>query len=438
MSNALAIAAVTETLRRILIKELSGFPSVTINVKPPDRAFGGGIAASDQINLFLYQITPNAAWRNLDIPNQVRSGETSQQPLALNLHYLISTSSAADDEGQSHKWLGKAMSVLHDHAVLSREEIKAALVDNDLHEQVERVRITPLSLSIEDLSKMWTTFTTPYRVSAAYEVSVVLIESTRPTRSPLPVLGRNITVQANLLPPFPTLTQLDLPNPQNAVRFGDGSPNSGETIILRGHHLDPKPGETVEILMQHPRRRELQDPRQQEPFQLPVNAAESSATQITLCLPDNPDPASLANEPLKDSSQWLVGVYTVAVAFSGTRLLPDGSSVPETRTTNELPLAIAPRIMNAPNYNVATRTLVLTCTPRILPEQRTVLLLGDYQLVSQHNSPTNALEFILPATVPAGDYFVRLRVDGIDSLLILRRGTPPKLEFDPVQKVTVS
>lgn len=431
MSNSLAIAAVTDTLQRLLSRELLvDFPSLVISTKPPDKAFGGGNAAGNQINLFLYQIAPNAAWRNRDIPNQVRPGETSQQPLALNLHYLISASSAADNEVDSHKWLGQAIRILHDNAVLDRENIEAALVGNDLYEQVERVRMTPLSLSVEDLSKLWTTFTTPLRISVAYEASVVLIESKRSGRSPLPVLDRTLTVQANLLPPFPTLTQIDILSPQNAARLGDGSLNSGEIITLRGHHLDRKPGAALGVLLQHPRRQAL--------FRLPVNLVESTATQMPLRLPDNPDADMLANKPLQDPNQWLVGVYTVAVEFSGTRLLPDGSSIFETYTTNALPLAIAPRITSAPIYNAATRRLSLTCTPRILPEQRAVLLLGDAQLISDHTSPTNTLDFTLPRTIPAGDYYVRLRVDGIDSLLVVRRGTSPRLEFDPDQRVTVS
>lgn len=428
MSNSLAIAAVTATLQRLLIRGIPDLPDENVTAKPPDRAFGTGIAR-DQINLFLYQITPNAAWRNRDLPNQVKPGETSQQPLALNLHYLLSTNGAGDDDIESHQWLGKAMSVLHDHAVLEREEIRSALAGNDLYEQMERVRITPLSLSIEDLSKLWTTFTTPYRVSAAYEVAVVLLESTHPIRSPLPVLERSFTVQPNLLPPFPTLTEIETPNPQAAARCGNGSANSGDRITLKGYHLDPEVGETPEIRLQHPLR--------SEPL-LISTIAEFSATRITFRLPDNPDPPVLASDPLQDPNQWLVGVYRVTVAVSRIRQLLDGSTIRETRTTNELFLAIAPRLINPPRYVAPTRQVILTSTPRILPNQRSVLLIGDYQITSDaHETPTNTLEFSLPAAVPAGDYFVRLRVDGIDSLLVLRRGTSTRLEFDPEQRVTV-
>jgi Pvc16 N-terminal domain len=433
MSNSLAIATVTTTLQRLLIQGIIDLPGVSVTVKPPDKAFGGGAAAIDQINIFLYQTTPNAAWRNRDIPNQVRPGETSQQPLALSLHYLITASGAGDDDIKSHQWLGKAMSIFHDHWILSRQEIAntiAALGDSKLQEQLERVRITPLSLSIEDLSKLWTTFTTPYRLSAAYEVSVVLIESTRPARSPLPVLDRSISVQPNFLPPFPTLTQIDIPNAQDVARSGDGSLNSGDVITLQGYQLQPEAGETPEINLLHPRRL--------EPLQPSILEDSSSATQIVFRLPDNPDPTPVASDPLTDPNQWLVGVYRITVAISRIRQLPDGSSNRETRLTNELSLAIAPRITSPPIYTAANRNLRITCSPRILPSQRTVLLLGDHQLISTHSTATNTLDFILPSTVLAGDYFVRLRVDGIDSLLVVRQGTPAKLAFDPGQKVTVS
>jgi hypothetical protein len=428
MSNSLAIAAVTATLRGLLIREIRDLPNQNVTTRPPDRAFGGGSAASDQLNVFLYQIIPNAAWRNRDIPNQTRPGETKQQPLALNLHYLISATGAGDDEIRSHRWLAQAMSIFHDYTILSPQEIREALTDNDLHEQVERVRISPLALSVEDLSKLWTTFTTPYRISTAYEVSVVLIESRRPARAPLPVLERNIAVQTNLLPPFPTLTQIDVPNPQSTVRCGDGSLNSGDAFTVKGHHLEPEAGEIPEVHFQHPRRR--------EPLSVPVE--RFSATDISLRLPDNPDPNSLTPDPLEDPNQWLVGVYRVTVDIKQTRHLPDGSSICETRTTNELPLGISPRITN-PNYVAETRRLSLTCTPRILSGQPTFLLIGDHQIASEtRQNPTNTLDFTLPSTIPSGDYFVRIRVDGIDSLLITSQGTSSKLEFDPGQKVRVS
>jgi hypothetical protein len=76
----------------------------------------------------------------------------------------------------------------------------------------------------------------------------------------------------------------------------------------------------------------------------------------------------------------------------------------------------------------------------VLPEQRVALLLGGDEVpAEQHPAQTGNLTFIAkddPASkFVAGDYFVRLRVDGVDSLLIDRSVHPPK--FKSSQKVSI-
>ena len=182
MSDSLAIAAVTATLRNLLENGIKDtIPDITVSTRPPDKVAQN--SDGNQLNIFLYQTRPNAAWRNMDMPRQIKPGETGFPPLALNLHYLMSAY-GKDNDIDAHKILGLAALILHDHAELTREEIRNALEDNDLHEQCERVRITPDDLSLDDLSKIWNTFQTQYRISAPYKVSVVLIESDRPRKTP--------------------------------------------------------------------------------------------------------------------------------------------------------------------------------------------------------------------------------------------------------------
>ena len=70
------------------------------------------------------------------------------------------------------------------------------------------------------------------------------------------------------------------------------------------------------------------------------------------------------------------------------------------------------------------------------PEQRATLLLGSQEVIADpHAAQTNTLAFQAAGIAP-GDYFVRLRVDGVDSLLVDKTVTPPV--FDPAQKVTVT
>src|SRR6266700_8027750 len=96
MSNELAIGAVNATLHNLLlnVSQNTGLSGASITTKPPDKARDEAI---NQINLFLYQVLPNAAWRNMDIPQRVKSGETSMPPLALNLYYMVTAYGDGDN-----------------------------------------------------------------------------------------------------------------------------------------------------------------------------------------------------------------------------------------------------------------------------------------------------------------------------------------------------
>ena len=161
-----------------------------VTTQPPDLARKSITKA--QLNLFLYQIAFNPAWRNMDVPRQTRPGETAPPALPLNMHFLITAygRGESDNDSLSHRVLASAMSVLNDHAVLGRDEIRNALANNDLADQLERVRIAPQAFSTDELFKLWTAFQTNYRISTAYEVSVVLIDSRSSARAALPVLKR--------------------------------------------------------------------------------------------------------------------------------------------------------------------------------------------------------------------------------------------------------
>jgi hypothetical protein len=413
MSNALAIAAVTATLRQLLDQTInSAIPGTTITTKPLDKARDN--VTGNQLNLLLYQTLPNAAWRNQDLPRQVKPGEIAPPPLPLDLFYLLTAYGQNDDDLLAHQVLGRAMSVLHDHPLLGADEIQNALPNNDLHLQPERVRITVQPLSLEELSKLWAAFQTQYRISAAYQVALVLIESTRPARAALPVLTRGpgdagVTAQADLTPPFPTLVSLALPNQQPAARLGD-------TLSVAGHHLT---GDNLRLRFAHP--------RLAAPLIVPPPALISrSATQVTFRLPDTgDDPAVPAN--------WPAGFYTLAAEIE--------TAGQPTRTTNDLPFPVAPRLtgalpLAAVRDGQGDAAVTVTTSPEVRPDQRAALLVGDREVPAEpHPAPTGSLDFVVRAAQP-GTFFVRLRIDGVDSLLVDRSVTPPV--FDPSQRLTIT
>jgi len=210
MSNALAIAAVTAVLRDLLDNGLKKHKiidvvgsEVAVSASAPDRIATNG-SEPTQLNLFLYQVSPNPGWSNVGYPSRdARGDRVSNPPLALNLHYLLTAYGAKDLHPEI--LLGQAMQLLHETPVLTRAAIRkalnptpppsdfpTALATSDLAEQVEQMKITLQNMSTEDVSKLWAAIQAHYRPTAAYLVTVVLIESTKPAKSSLPVLGRNI------------------------------------------------------------------------------------------------------------------------------------------------------------------------------------------------------------------------------------------------------
>jgi hypothetical protein len=214
MSNYLAIATVTAALQHVLqgpVNNAVGGAKVGFN-RPDGTGAGNG---DPLVNVYLYQVTPNAAYRNVDLPTRRSDGTLVQKPLAaLDLHYLF-TFHGDDTQLVPQRMLGAVASALQAQPLLSSQSIEAAiespqfiniLTGSDLASQVERVRFTPTALSLEEFSKLWSVFfQVEYCLSAAYQASVVLIESDDTPQQALPVQARKLYVT-----PFrqPTVTQV--------------------------------------------------------------------------------------------------------------------------------------------------------------------------------------------------------------------------------------
>ena len=426
MSTALAIAGVTAVLRDrlndgMVNHNITGVlgSTVTVSVLPPDRVVLDGGTESSQLNLFLYQVTPNTGWRNASLPSRDDTGtqRLSNPPLELDLHYMSSAYSGGDPHAEI--LLGYAMQLLHEFPALTREMIRTALnpspdvgddlppalralADCGLADQMESLRITPQYLCLEDMSRLWTATQSHYRPTVAYQVSVVLIEATRPTRAALPVLTRGavdpvsgrergVVVTPELVPPLPTLEAVLPPDRQPVVRLGDA-------VVLEGHHLD---GTERTITLRNERHG--------------VDAA------IAASGPDAADRMGLVI-PVASASAFPVGVYDVTA-----RMVRPGESV--ARSTNRLACIVAPNITTLPQHLVRDGNgdvqCTITFTPQLRPGQRVALLLGDREILPEpFAAPTASLPFIA-RDMPPGAPLARLRIDGIESPVANRAATPP-------------
>lgn len=182
MSNALAVATVTEALRQLIAQSLA--PDIPFAVDVAARKPPTDPPLDPTITVFLYQVTPNAALRNLDAPTRAADGTLLTQPgAALDLHYLISFY-GEEAELVPQRLLGCVVRTLHETPVLPQELIATAaqqpyLSGSDLAAAQQRVRFTPTALDIDDTSKLWGMLyqnQTPYALSLVYQGIAVVVD----------------------------------------------------------------------------------------------------------------------------------------------------------------------------------------------------------------------------------------------------------------------
>jgi hypothetical protein len=470
MSSALAIAGVSAVLRDLLNDGLINHAAtdslgatIDVSVGPPDRVIPANSSEEKtQLNLFMYQVTPNTGWRNEGLPS--RDGAGSQRltnaPLAINLHYLISAHASEDFHGEI--LLGYAMQFLHETPVLSRKAIQKALSplptsivggatlkpamkaleNSGLENQIEQIKITPEYLNTEEMSKLWTATQSHLRPAAAYMASVVLIQAKEPVRKSLPVLMRGSADQgvSIQLGGSPTLQSVSMILSDDAGRKPEPpswpSAQWGLRLTFHGEQLG---GEKVSLRFEHPA--------------MPVKEAvipqsDRNSTAISFNLP-----------PVADAT-WAAGMYSV------TAVLENNGTI---RRSNTQPLLFASRITSFPGGSSVARTpapdhiatLQVQCSPalpidsnkvgnvwKLTLKQKVSLLLAGIEvdaepLADSSVAPPTAIDtitFVLKKAPALTNEIARLRVDGVDSFAF-KRTVPPApagLVIDTSLMVTIT
>ncbi len=409
MSNSLAIAALTATLQNLIYQALrDDLGSGKVTTLPLDKAREN--ADQNQINIFLYHTLPNLVWRHRHPVGQVRRGESQKSPLGLDLFYLISVYGEKENGVKSHQLLGKVMSLFHDLTKITPEMIETAtneeLRESNLHQQLEQINITPLALSFEEMSQIWQGFQVPSRPCIAYRVSVILLDSIVPLTVPMPVLalgnGQSMVRQREF---FPSLQALELPNRQPSLQLGD-------TLTLRGNNVAQA---GIRIRFNHSKFNRINELD-------PLEAKNPRMLPVKLPAPDQ-----------ETALNWQIGLYTLSL------IMPQGER--GERQSNGLPFNLAPRIvaLNPKETKAGNISLRLDCTPPLHPRQKAILLWGDLAFPTRKRStPDRPAITTLSCQIksaPPGEYVVRLRVDGVDSLPVDFSTFP--WQFDPNQKVIV-
>lgn len=442
MTNMLAIAAVTQLLKDLLNETLiNGDVSqvlgadFSVTALPPDRIIAQNGEQATRLNVFLYRVSHNAALRNADLPSRDGQGRITRRPrLALDLHYLLTA--ASDQELHSEILLGYAMQLFHETAILGRERIRTALelavIDeilppqfdtlraSEIADQIELLKITPRTLSMDDMSKLWTAFQASYRTTVAYDVSLVLIERDLPLRPSLPVLSRGglrdpasgrdpgVLLRPDLLGTVPTIT---------AALPGDGHPvmRLGGTVRIDGMALDGAgPGAEIAVRFAEPGTGVVLELAPRAPV---------APTRLVIDLPGT-EALAATNPALGtaiDPASWRIGPYAVTVRIRQA----DGRE----QVSNGLPLALAPAGTPSAAAAALDVAISMTCAPPIRPGQAVALLAGQQmRVLASPEVATGSVSADFAGLVSGAAVPVRLRVDGIDSPVIDLAATPPAFQ----------
>lgn len=402
MSNSLAIATVSAALVA-MVDEVAqaALPGVSVDVETqrPDRISTDDGKAG--VAVFLYEVSPNPAWRNEDLATRRADGNLLRKPqVALDLFYLLSF--YGDEKTQQpERLLGAVVSSLHSRPLLTSRRIRDVVASHNhlagstLDRQIERVRFVPLGLNLEELSKLWSVFfQTAYRLSVAYQASVVLIEAEDTPAASLPVAQRLLYVDTLAIPSLAAAHAAEGPRAPLLP---------GGTLVLEGRNLR---AEETRVLAGG--------------VEAAADPGDVTRTRMTLPLSSPPFESTLR--------AGLLGVQVVHRRLLGA---PGQETLHRGLESNVLPVLLRPVIRqdggdpdivqgNTPAPDPVP-ILTVGVEPEVGKDQRALLLLsgagGAYSLPAEPRTVDGAaLVFRIPE-VEAGTYLLRVQVDGAESLL---------------------
>ena len=173
----LDLSRVTRTLVTLVREVITASPAspapLVVTSLPPDK-----LTEDNSVGIYLYHLSEEAA-----VKNQPWRGRPDTpirySPLGLNLHYVVTAFSTATDEHgpyREQQLMGLAVKALHDYPVIddATELFGVKILDSLLVGDENKLRVSLRHVPVSEAVSYWTAGSHALRLSAYYEVSVVL------------------------------------------------------------------------------------------------------------------------------------------------------------------------------------------------------------------------------------------------------------------------
>jgi hypothetical protein len=381
--------------------------SVDINGSMPESVRDDG---GCQLTLYLLHITENKHLKNTPVrvsttPLRTRALTIPLQPLALDLYYLL-TAFAGKQYRQEQRAMSIAVRSLFEHPILRiAVPIAGTLVPEELTLQMQVE-------SADELGRVWQSFSTPFRLSAVYRVSVAFVTPQAPDSAPAPPPER-IVIAAE---PAPAAAG---PQVLGTVIAVEGFAPSSTVVkpLLRRYELSPAvvPRGGAFLLLG----RELAGPASKRVYLLSEDGTEEDVTSWLDPDPDEARSSRLALVVPSGAGGPVAGVYRVCVGSD----VASGDAT--TARSNATGLSVAARVGPATNppllapaagvytlsgmgFVAAGAEVSLGTTP--LARVPGAPGSGEFRVVNQ-----STITFAAPAGLAAGIHEVQVRVNGVQS-----------------------
>jgi hypothetical protein len=201
----LDLSLVTKTLIEIVKRAIAASPAkpggtLNITALPPDRLED----LDNAVGIYLYHFVEEGTLKNHVWPNRPQP-PLRNAPIALNLHYVISShSTATESEGPYREQLlmGLATKALHDFPIVKDDTevggfkvMHPSMIGGD-----NKIHIALRHIPINEAVSYWTAGSKALRLSTYYEVAVVLLEPEEPTKASGRVLTYGVDTFVGGLP----------------------------------------------------------------------------------------------------------------------------------------------------------------------------------------------------------------------------------------------